>query len=63
MGKYQVEVSSFVTRMVTRHIIVYSENEIDAQQKAIKKYCDLEMSLPNSSDTGSPQVDAVKKVN
>ncbi len=63
MGKYRVEVGSFVTRMITRHIIVSAKNEDEAREKAIKKYEQIEMALPSSSDTGSPQVDSVIEVN
>lgn len=50
-----------MTRMVTRHITVNSESEANAQQKAIEKYYELEMALPNASDAGSPQVDSIEK--
>ena len=62
MGKYRVEVGYFVTRMVTRHITVNAKNEEDAKEKAIGKYCSLEMALANSSDAGNPQVDFIEEL-
>ena len=62
MAKYRVEVGSFVTRMVTRHITVNAKNEEEAEQKALDKYYELEMALANSSDAGSPQVDFIEEI-
>ena len=63
MGKYKVEVGSFVTRMVTRHITVSAKSEEEAEQKAIDKFCELEMNMLSSVDVGSPQIDSIDELN
>jgi len=62
MGKYNVEVGSFCTRMVTRHITVSASSEDEAMQKAIDKFIDKEYELGCSSDAGSPQVNSIEEV-
>ncbi len=62
MEKYRVEVGSFVTRLVTRIITVAAGSEDEARQKALEKYEQVEMKLPNSVDAGSPQVDNIIKI-
>ena len=57
--KYKVEIGSFCTRMVTRKIIVYADNEVEASEKAIKKYIEMENKLPSSNDAGEPHVDFI----
>ena len=60
--KYRIEVGSFCTRMVTRHIMVYAKDETEASQKAINKFIEEEFKLSTASDAGSPQVDFIEVV-
>ncbi len=59
--KYRCEVGSFCTRMVTRHITVYAQNNDEAAEKAKDKFVEIEMRLPSSSDAGTPQVDSIEE--
>jgi len=61
--KYKVGVGSFVTRMVSRNIIIHAQNEEEAKDKAIKEYIKRELELACSSDPGSPQVDGINETN
>lgn len=62
MGEYRVEVGSFVTRFVVRNFTVTARSEDEARRKAIEKYDRIEMKLPSSVDSGSPQVDKIIKI-
>ena len=62
MAKYEVEVGSLVTRLVTRKIKISAKSEEEAKAKAIDKYIDLELKVPSSVDAGSPRVDFINEV-
>lgn len=72
--KYKVEVGSLCTRFVPsqdsfrtrytqRKISLEAENEIEAQEKAIDKFVELEMKLSSSVDAGTPRVNSVSAEN
>lgn len=58
--KYRVEVESHVTRFCERIITVYAKDEVEACQKAIDKYMDLEAQVIGSYDAGTPTVDSIE---
>ena len=60
--KYKVELGSFCTRIVSRKIIVYAENETEASEMAIDKYIKIEQKVPSSVDFGEPHVDFIDKL-
>jgi hypothetical protein len=57
--KYKVEVGSFVTRLVSRKLIIHASNEEEAKQKAIDKYIEEESKVISSNDAGEPRVDFI----
>lgn len=62
MQKYRVEVNSFCTRFIQRHITVNASNEDEAASKAIDKFKDLESKLPSSVDFGEPRAEEIEEI-
>lgn len=61
MAKYKVEVNSFSTRFIQRHLIVYAKDEVEAKEKAVEMYCKKE-SEAGSVDPGEPRVDEIIRI-
>lgn len=60
--KFRVQVGSFCTRLITRHITVEAPDKETAREKAIDKFVKEEVKLSLSVDVGSPRVDSVEVV-
>lgn len=60
--KYKVELGSFVTKLVTRKIIVHAKSEAEAAGKAINKFIEIEMKDGTVNDAGEPHIDFINKI-
>ena len=61
MAKYKIEVGSFSTRFVQRHLMVYAKDEAEARKKAIDLYLEKEIEA-GSVDPGEPRVDEIIRI-
>lgn len=60
--RYEVEIGSFYTRLVTRTIFVEATDENDAKSKAIDEFYEIERQMPNSINAGEPHIDIIEEV-
>ena len=60
--KYKVELGAFVSRLVTRKIIIHADSEEEAIGKAKDKYHEIESNLANGGMVDSVNVDFIEKL-
>ena len=59
--KYKIEVGSFVTRMITRNLVIHAKNEDEVKEKAIDKYREIENNLKNGGGVyGHVNIDSIE---
>ena len=51
--KFEVEVGGFVTCFRKRKLIVYANDEMEAEEKAINRFIDLQQKAGNDCDDGT----------
>ena len=59
MAKFHVEVGGFVTVFRKRNLIIYADNELEAEQKAIEKFVDIQHCSGADLDTGDCTIDSI----
>ena len=60
--KYSVEIGGFVTVLRKRKLTVYANDEVEAEEKAIDKFIEIQQAAGGDLDSGDCTIDSLTEL-